>query len=61
MVFGQFPFTSREKNELIKEITSSQLMKGKRMNCNGYTATPEMTKFIKSMMKIDKSYRIGWK
>jgi hypothetical protein len=54
MVFGEFPFESREKISLLNEISGSNIYKERRISFNGYMATVEMSNFLKQTIAIDK-------
>jgi hypothetical protein len=60
MIFGDFPFKQQEKENLIYEIETNQMHKQVQLSANGYTATAEISNFLKKMLVINPARRMGW-
>lgn len=61
MVFGNFPFESRDKKSLINEIEATTIFQARRIKFNDYLASVEISDFLKLILVIDHQKRIGWR
>jgi serine/threonine-protein kinase ULK/ATG1 len=61
MVFGKVPYTSTNAILMYNEIQTKQILDTDQFEFNNYKTSKEVTKFLREIICIDKSKRLGWK
>ena len=46
---------------MYNEIQTKKILDTEQFECNNYKASKEVTKFLREIICIDKSKRLGWK
>lgn len=61
MVFGQVPYRSTTAHQMYEEIRSKKLFQTENFTYNNYTASKDVTLFLKEVLVVDSNKRLGWK
>jgi serine/threonine protein kinase len=61
MIFGKVPYTSVSAAQMYQEIKSKKILNSETFTYNGYTASKEVTTFLREVMVIENDNRLGWK
>lgn len=61
MVFGQVPYRSTTAHQMYEEIKSKKILQADKFTYNSYTASQEVTRFLKDVLVVDPARRLGWK
>lgn len=61
MVFGKVPYTSTTAQAMYQEIKNKKILNSERFTYNDYTASKELTSFLKELLVVETKNRLGWK
>lgn len=61
MIYGKVPYTSTSANMMYNEIKAKKNLFSEKYEYNGYTASKEATNFLKDILVVETSNRLGWK
>lgn len=61
MVYGKEPYDSKSANRMYQEITNKVILNTERFTYNGYTASKEVTSFLKQVLVVESKDRLNWK
>jgi serine/threonine protein kinase len=61
MVFGKPPYDSKKAERMYNEIKSKKILDTEEFTYNNYTASKEVTSFLKQVLVVDPKDRLDWK
>jgi hypothetical protein len=61
MIFGKPPYDSKSAYRMYNEIKSKKILDTEEFTYNNYTASKEVTSFLKQVLVIDPKERLDWK
>lgn len=61
MVYGKEPYDSKSANKMYHEINNKKILNTERFTYNDYTASKEVTSFLKQVLVVESKDRLNWK
>lgn len=61
MIFGKVPYVSTTANQMYHEIKTKEILKTETFTFNNYTASREVTNFLREILVIESDKRLGWR
>lgn len=60
MVFGEVPYDSKTANRICEQIRTKKILNTERFTFNEYTASKEVTAFLREVLVVDPKERLDW-
>ena len=61
MIYGKVPYDSTNAQRMYTEIQNKKILDTENFTYNGYSASKQVTTFLKDCLTVKADKRLGWK